>query len=90
MKKALNKDIILSPVLERTLKTFMPVFGNSDDIDVVESLGRLKAKLATVDCKVFRKAEEDRDDKALTPKMKEIQRDEKNLIYCINKRNFDF
>jgi hypothetical protein len=90
MKKALNKDIILSLVLERALKTFMPVFGNQDDIDVVENLGRLKAKLATVDNKAFRKAEEDRDDKALTPKMKEIQRDEKNLIYCINKRNFDF
>ena len=84
------KPVVLNPDLEKALKGFVPFFGNQEDMWIVERLGKVKELLGTIDCDAFRKAEQSRDPKKLSPKMKDIQRDEQNLIYSIIKRNMDF
>jgi hypothetical protein len=81
---------ILSKKLEHALKGYVPEMGNLDDINIVKSLGKLKKKLETIDSRVFRDIERSKDLKKLTSKMKEIQREEGQLIYQITRRNLDF
>jgi len=81
---------ILSKKLEHALKGYVPEIGNLDDINIVKSLGKLKKKLETIDSRVFRDIERSKDLKKLTSKMKEIQREEGQLIYQITRRNLDF
>lgn len=90
MKAKTKQPIQFSKDLELALKGFTPIFGSEDDISIAEDMGKLQKKLGEIDTVAFRKAEEDRDDKKLTSKMKEIQREEKNLVYRITRRNFDF
>lgn len=80
----------MSPLLEKALAGFVPEFGNPEDLGIVSSVSKIRKKLATVDAVVFREAEKKKDLRALTPKMREIQRDEQWLIQRITKRNLDF
>lgn len=76
--------------LLHALKGYVPESGNLDDINIVKRLGLLKKKLNTIDSERFRQIEKMNDHKKLTSKMKEIQIEEKNIIYSITKRNLDF
>lgn len=76
--------------LLHALKGYVPEMGNLDDINIVKKLGLLKKKLNTIDSERFREIEKSKDLKKLTSKMKEIQNDEKQLIYQITRRNLDF
>jgi len=92
-RKSVRKEkvpAILSKKLEHALKGYVPEIGNLDDINIVKSLGKLKKKLETIDSRVFREIEQKKDLKKLTSKMKEIQREEGQLIYQITRRNLDF
>jgi len=85
-----EKVIIMSSALEHVLSIFVPQFGNEEDLSIAYSLSKLRQKLGTVDNKAFRDLELKKDQRAMTGKMREIMRDESNLIYRINKRNLDF
>lgn len=76
--------------LLHALKGYVPESGNLDDINIVKRLGLLKKKLNTIDSERFREIEKMNNQKKLTSKMKELQNDERNLIYQITKRNLDF
>lgn len=78
------------PPLQKALEGFIPTVGNSNDLQIVQSLTNLKRKLSAVDNEAFRKAQSSRNESALTPKMQEIQRFEGNLVKRILDRNFDF
>lgn len=76
--------------LKDALRGFAPVFGNSADIAIAEDIGRLRKKLGEIDHVAFRKMEDEGDLSKLTPKMKDIQGMERNLVHRITYRNLDF
>lgn len=80
----------MNTTLEHALKGYVPEFANTEDIDILKTLGKVKKLLGSIDSKAFREIERKKELTKLTSKMKEIQRYETSLIYRITKRNLDF
>lgn len=90
VKKKEKVDIVMDAKLELALKGYVPEFANTEDIDILKSLGKLKRLLGSIDSKAFREIVQRKELKKLTSKMREIQMYEERLVYRITKRNLDF
>lgn len=86
MKK---KVVVMNPLLEKALKGYVPEPANEDDIRIVNDLTKLHRKLLTINSELFRDLQFKKS-LELTPKMREIEREEKYLIERIYQRNLDF
>lgn len=79
----------MNETLKKALKGYVPVFGNDEDLRIVNDLTVLQKKLGTIDTEKFRK-EQAKKSPMLSAKMKEIQQHETSLITRITRRNLDF
>ncbi len=84
--KTKKYKVIPNPELIRVCQGFVPAFGNTDDLNIVNCVFDLEKKLSTVDNEIMRKG----DVKKLTPIMKRLLYEEKYLIASITRRNMDF
>lgn len=85
-----KNTVIPNPELERVLKGWVPVFGNTQDMALSKQIESLRAKLPMVDNEILRGTKKEAKRTALTVKMREINTLEASLIYQISKRNMDF
>ncbi len=84
MRKSSKTKIVRNPDLVKALKGFIPFFANEEDRRILAKVASYDNVLKTVNNEVLRSG------KNLTPKMKEILKDEAKLVEVINKRNMDF
>lgn len=85
-----DKEVVMNMKLQLALRGYVPEFANADDLRIMNDLTKLHKKLESIDSKKMRDLEHNKELTALTAKMKEIQRDEQNLLNRITKRNLDF
>lgn len=69
---------------------YQPTVGDERDIFIRDAMGRLDKKLRLVDNKELRRLEEANDLASMSPKMREIIRDEQSIIFQMEQRKFDF
>jgi len=84
MSKPSKHVVVRNPEVIKALKQFMPVFANEEDRRLVAKIASHDKVLKTVNCEVLRAG------KNLTPKMKEILKEEERLVEWITRRNMDF
>lgn len=77
--------IIPNPRFEHALHGYQPIFGNHEDRAIAERYEAFQKALEKVDNKVLRAGGDE-----LTKKMRDLLREETNLIWAITKRNMDF
>lgn len=85
-----TKKIIPNPELQKAMRGWAPVFGNSQDRTIVAKLELLQKKLQSVDNEILRGLKKDVGHRAFTSKMKEISGMERSLIAEITSRKQDF
>lgn len=76
--------------LDTAISGFIPTFASEVDIRIIKDISKLHGKLKTINIDSFRSLEKIQNGKDLTPKMREIQRDEGLLLRTIIGRNMDF
>lgn len=91
MPKSKEPQVLIpsKKVLE-AMRGYQPVYGDAQDIAIREAFQRLDKKLRGVDNKVLRDLEEKNDLASMSQKMKEVLREEQNIINWVEQRKFDF
>jgi len=84
MRKQHKIKIIRNPEIVQAMRGFMPVFANEEDRRIIAKVASYDKILKSVDNESLRAG------KNLTPKMKEILKDETALAEWITRRNMDF
>lgn len=90
---ALRKEkpvIIPSKKIQQAQLGYRPSMGDMQDISIRDALARLEKKLRLVDNHELRRLEEADDTAKMTPKMREILRDEQSIVHQMEQRKFDF
>jgi hypothetical protein len=77
--------IILNPELIAAGRSFVPEFGNKNDLVIIDRIMNLERDLGSVDNHILREVP-----KKHTSVMKRILREEQDLIRSITQRNNDF
>lgn len=84
------QTIIPSEKIKLAQRGYQPTYGDERDIFIRDAMGRLDKKLRLVDNKELRRLEEANDLASMSPKMREIIRDEQSIIFQMEQRKFDF
>lgn len=82
--------LIGSEKIRIAMRGYQPVMGDAQDISIRDGMSRIEKKLRLVDNKELRRLEAAGDQTKMTPKMKEILREEQNIVYQMEQRKFDF
>lgn len=82
--------LIASEKIKLGMRGYQPVVGDAQDLWIRDAMTRLEKKLRTVDNKELRRLEAANDTQNMSSKMREIIRDEQNIVYSMEQRKFDF
>lgn len=86
MKRSkVQKKIEMSPAVVKAMQGFRPIFGLSEDINIIRKYDAIVLLLDKVDSVEMRKLV--REGKKLTSKMQEIRQMEKTLLALVKERN---